>query len=288
MKSKYLNLVISLLGSSLGVSIALAEEETDVSELNAKFQRLYATKQFNQAAPIAEKILQITEETRGPEDRKTAVAANNLAEVYRYMGQYAKAEPLYERALKVFEKDSALSKRTDRKAWPRALYDRMGQYAKAEPLELRALRIYENALGPDHPDTARANINLAQLYCDKGEFAKAEPLAIRAFKVDEKKLGAEHLDTAKDLIVLANLYRDTAQYTKAEPLYQRALKIREKSLGPNHTTVATTLDELAALYWEKGQSAKAEPLSQRAAGIRARIKEERPPTATKSPATQTN
>ena len=107
-------------------------------------------------------------------------------------------------------------------------------------------------------------------------------------KVDEKKLGAEHLDTAKDLIVLANLYRDTAQYTKAEPLYQRALKIREKSLGPNHTTVATTLDELAALYWEKGQSAKAEPLSQRAAGIRARIKEERPPTATKSPATQTN
>ena len=105
MKSKYLNLVISLLGSSLGVSIALAEEETDVSELNAKFQRLYATKQFNQAAPIAEKILQITEETRGPEDRKTALAANNLAEVYRYMGQYAKAEPLYERALKVFEKE---------------------------------------------------------------------------------------------------------------------------------------------------------------------------------------
>jgi len=105
MKSKYLNLMIWLLGSSLAVSIALAQEKTDISELNAKFQRLYATKQFNQAAPIAEKILQITEETRGPEDRKTAVAANNLAEVYRYMGQYAKAEPLYERALKVFEKE---------------------------------------------------------------------------------------------------------------------------------------------------------------------------------------
>ena len=105
MKSKYLNLMIWLLGSSLAVSIALAQEKTDISELNAKFQRLYATKQFNQAAPIAEKILQITEETRGPEDRKTAVAANNLADVYRYMGQYAKAEPLYERALKVFEKE---------------------------------------------------------------------------------------------------------------------------------------------------------------------------------------
>ena len=142
MKSKYLNLVISLLGSSLGVSIALAEEETDVSELNAKFQRLYATKQFNQAAPIAEKILQITEETRGPEDRKTAVAANNLAEVYRYMGQYAKAEPLYERALKVFEKELGPEQTHGPESLAASssmhelaiLYMYQRDYAKAEPL----------------------------------------------------------------------------------------------------------------------------------------------------------
>jgi tetratricopeptide (TPR) repeat protein len=111
---------------------------------------------------------------------------------------------------------------------------------------------------------------------------------VRAVKVDEKKLGAGHLDTAKDVLVLANLYRETGQYAKAEPLYQRVLKIREKTLGPNNSSVATTLDELAAFYWEKGQPAKAEPLSQRAAGIRARNKEEHPPAASKSPATQTN
>jgi tetratricopeptide (TPR) repeat protein len=136
MKSNYLNLVIWLLGGSLAVSITLGEEQADVSELNAKFQRLYATKQFNQAAPIAEKILQITEETRGPEDRKTAVAANNLAEVYRYMGQYAKAEPLYERALKVFEKE----------------------------------------LGPEHPDVASVLNNIALLDSEMGAYDKAETL----------------------------------------------------------------------------------------------------------------
>src|ERR1700756_2348186 len=91
MKSNCLNPVIWLLAGSLAVSIALADEQTNLSELNAKFQRLYATKQFNQAASIAEKILQITEETRGPDDRKTAVAANNLAEVYRYMGPIRKS-----------------------------------------------------------------------------------------------------------------------------------------------------------------------------------------------------
>jgi tetratricopeptide (TPR) repeat protein len=146
MKSNYLNLVIWLLGSSLAVSIAVAEEETDVSELNAKFQRLYATKQFNRAAPIAEKILQINEKTRGPEDRKTAVAANNLAEVYRYMGEYAKAEPLYERALKVFEKE----------------------------------------LGPEHPDLASVLSNIALLDSETGAYDKAETLYQRALKSERR------------------------------------------------------------------------------------------------------
>ena len=31
----------------------------------------------------------------------------------------------------------------------------MGDYAKAEPLYQRALKISEKALGPEHPDTAR-------------------------------------------------------------------------------------------------------------------------------------
>ena len=37
----------------------------------------------------------------------------------------------------------------------------MGDYAKAEPLYQRALKIDEKALGPDHPDTATALNNLA-------------------------------------------------------------------------------------------------------------------------------
>ena len=40
----------------------------------------------------------------------------------------------------------------------------MGDYAKAEPLYQRALKIREKALGPDHPDTATALNNLAGLY----------------------------------------------------------------------------------------------------------------------------
>src|SRR5436309_7442610 len=91
-------LVGALLCCVLGLSIVLAEEESDMPSLVARFTKFYQTKQFSKAAPIAEKILQIKEQTLGPDNRGTAVAANNLAEVYRYMGQYAKAEPLYQRS----------------------------------------------------------------------------------------------------------------------------------------------------------------------------------------------
>ena len=44
------------------------------------------------------------------------------------------------------------------------LYRAQGQYAKAEPLYQRALGIREKALGPEHPDVARSLNNLAVLY----------------------------------------------------------------------------------------------------------------------------
>ena len=59
----------------------------------------------------------------------------------------------------------------------------MGDYAKAEPLYQRALKIREKALGPEHPETAASLNNLAQLYREMGDYAKAEPLYQRALKI---------------------------------------------------------------------------------------------------------
>jgi CHAT domain-containing protein/Tfp pilus assembly protein PilF len=157
----------------------------------------------------------------------------------------------------------------------------MADYAKAEPLMQRALKIREKALGSDHSDTALAFNNLAGLYYSMGDYAQAEPLFQRALKIDEKALGPDHPTTATILNNLADLYRCVADYAKAERLLQRALKIREKALGPDHPAIATTLDTLAKLYSSMGDYAKAEPLLQRALNIRDRaLGSDHPATAT--------
>ena len=50
-----------------------------------------------------------------------------------------------------------------------------------------ALAIREDALGPEHPDTATALNNLANLFRDQGDYAEARPLFER---------GPWHPDTA--------------------------------------------------------------------------------------------
>jgi hypothetical protein len=52
----------------------------------------------------------------------------------------------------------------------------MGEYPKAEPLDQQALRIRQKVLGPEHPDTATSLNNLAALYHEMASTPKLNRL----------------------------------------------------------------------------------------------------------------
>jgi tetratricopeptide (TPR) repeat protein len=189
------------------------------------------------------------------------------------MGEYAKAEPLLQEALRIRQKvlgsehpDTVQSLNN-----LAALYREMGEYAKAEPLHQEALRIPQKVLGSENPYTVRSLNNLAALYREMGEYAKAEPLYQKALRIRQKVLGSEHPDTVSSLNGLAVLYFDMGEYAKAEPLLQEALRIRQKVLGSEHPDTANSLNNLGALYEETGDYVKAEPLLQEALRIRQKV-----------------
>ena len=178
---------------------------------------------------------------------------NNLANLYSAKGDYAKAEPLYQRALAIWEKalgpDTPTSLISQQ---PRHLYSDKGDYAKAEPLYRRALAIREKALGPEHPDVATSLNNLADLYNDKGDYAKAEPLYQRALAIREKALGPEHPNSAESLNLLARLYEAKGDLTLAVTFQSRANEVSERNIALNLVTgserqklayLATLLDQ---------------------------------------------
>jgi CHAT domain-containing protein len=211
----------------------------------------------------------IFEKALGPMHPEVAINLNRLAMLYQSQGAYAKAEPLYGRALDLREKalgpmNPAVAESLHNLA---RLYHDQGAYPEAEPLLVRALDIDEKALGPVHPDVASDLYSLSLLYQAQGAYPKAEPLLVRALDIEEKALGPMHPDVARDLNNLASLYQVQGAYAKAEPLYIRALDIFEKAYGPMHRDVATSLNNLALLYSDQGAYAKAEPLYIRALDI---------------------
>ncbi len=108
-------------------------------------------------------------------------------------------------------------------------YHAQGRYAQAEPLYQRALTIWEKALGPEHPHVATSLNNLAGLYEAQGRYAQAEPLYKRSLAILERALGPEHPHVARTLENYAALLRQTARADEAERMEARAKTIRAKS-----------------------------------------------------------
>jgi tetratricopeptide (TPR) repeat protein len=185
-------------------------------------------------------------------------------------GEFAKAEPLYQRALGIYEKNlgpdhpitgSTLSSLA-------YLYLNMGEYKKAEPIAERASSVCDKGFGPENPKTAAALSIQSEVYRELGKREKAILICDRALKIREKILGPDHPDTAESVNNRALLYYLAGDFEHAEPFFKRALQISEKSLPPDHIFVTGSLNNLAFLYWTRGEYAKSEPLYVRVLAIR--------------------
>jgi tetratricopeptide (TPR) repeat protein len=116
---------------------------------------------------VYQEALRVRQKVLGPQNRDTARSLNNLAALYKEMGEYAKAESLY----------SATRIRILR------------------CVRTTLLRVDVKLLGPEHRSMAGILNNLAELYKDLGEYAKAEPLYQEALRIRQRVLGPVHPST---------------------------------------------------------------------------------------------
>jgi tetratricopeptide (TPR) repeat protein len=142
------------------------------------------------------------------------------------------------------------------------------EYAEAEPLLERALKIREKELGENHPSTSTSLINLAMLYYAEQKPAEAEPLLERALEIREKSLGKGNPSLAATLQELAAVYQSRGKYGEAESCLRRAIDIQEKALGVDHPAIARSLEELGRFFSTSGFFQESEPFYRRSLEIR--------------------
>src|SRR5271154_6530662 len=85
-------------------SSASSAKEDNIEVLNQQIVKLVEEGKYQEAIPLAEKVVELARRVRGPEDPDTASSINNLALLYSQIGEYAKAEPLYKEALRIYQK----------------------------------------------------------------------------------------------------------------------------------------------------------------------------------------
>ena len=70
----------------------------------------------------------------------------------------------------------------------------------------------ETTQGPDHPNTLKSAVNLAELYRCQGKYDLAEPLMKKFLAKSETEKGPDHSDTLKSAVNLAELYGCQEKY----------------------------------------------------------------------------
>jgi tetratricopeptide (TPR) repeat protein len=197
---------------------------------------------------------------------KIACLQNNLALVLLFLGDYAEARSLLERAVCWYEKNFDPDHPTIALCYSNlalALQD-LGDYTAAQALLEKAVSSDEKNFGPDHPTTALRYSNLATVFQALGNYTEARDLLEKALESAEKNFGPSHPTTAKRYSNLALVLQDLGDYTAAQALLEKAVSSDEKNFGSDHPTTAVRYSNLATVLEALGNYTGAKTLLEKA------------------------
>ncbi len=238
----------------------LSANDQVIAERLASYAALFVdTGRLSAAEPMLLRSVAIFEKT-APQSPNFYNSLNNLAGLYTYLGQYDKAESLYQQNLKLSQ--TAYGENSSQTALTLSalgnLYSRKRDYPQAQQFFQRSLDIRERVLGPDHPDVAESLNALGNNYREQAQYAPIEPLLQRSLKIRLKTYGENHVIVASAINDLALYYNDAEKFELAESMFERSRKIYESIFGSNYHRLAdTTWRNLALVHEAQNQSVRA-------------------------------
>jgi tetratricopeptide (TPR) repeat protein len=216
----------------------------------------------------AEAILQqVSEDARrlGESHPTLAFTLVNLANLYRAEGKSARSEPLFRRAMAIYEASLGPDSLKVAEARLNIGIDSIAsrKFAIAEGEIERALGIFRRIDGPDNLAAALAEYRLAVAYAGEGKYDEAESVLQHALAILEKTWPDGHFVVADCLHEMAEVERLRRRYANAELLYQRAIAVYEKCGLAGSSGLAVALQQYARLL-RTGRTDEAKALEKRA------------------------
>jgi len=195
-------------------------EAVEASNLSLALGKLFQRGRFDEALPLAKRVLEIREKLLAADDPQIDEALNNLAEIHFARKDYAAAKKVYERLL--------MSK--------------------------------EKKLGPDEVSLSPILDRLAFLSYTENDFHRTEELYKRALSLREKSHGPNSADVGLSLFNLAEYYRLQLDYDNAAPHFDRALRIYGQLFGGDSSQFEKVSRAYGCLLYESRKTEKFQEL----------------------------
>ena len=209
---------------------------------------------FKEAETVYIRLISLCEETFGHSEQ-TAIAYNNIGNVYCNLGKYDEALKYHTQALEIQEKVLGEEHSDTTCSYNNIglVYNDLGKYDEALTYHTKALKIREKVLGEEHTDTASSYNNIGNVYCNLGNYDEALKYHTKALEIYKKVLSEECPDTAMSYNNIGCDYYNLSNYDKALVCYTNALKTRKKVLGEKHTDTASSYNNIGSVYYNLGK-----------------------------------
>lgn len=170
-----------------------SDELAEADRLSPEVVRLFGQGRYDEAAPLAERVLEIRSKALGDSHMGVAEAEYNLGMIRAMQGRLEEAEGLLRKAQAVYEAQSTppelqRARVTSGLALVRA---KLGHNDEALKLSESALAAAEKALGPQNVELAGYHRQLADIHRLKRDYGKAEDSYLRAIQLWARTAGPD-------------------------------------------------------------------------------------------------
>jgi tetratricopeptide (TPR) repeat protein len=214
---------------------AFAVNDAERVAVYREFRTQFDAKQYAAAQPLAERLVQLTEEQYGAEELPLTNPLTNLATIHYKLGNYPAAIENYQRTLRILQAKSTLADKAQIRPLHGLGISFMGanDYESAVVALKRAADLSRNTDGLYNIGQVEFIDALIEAYAATGRWNEAEKESQYAMRVEEAAYGRNSVKLLDRYDKLARWYESERRYTTERSVYERALAVLAKSAAPN-------------------------------------------------------
>ena len=231
------------------LSVAAVSDSERV-QVYHEFRTVFDARQYEDALPLAEKLVSMTEEQYGGTDRAVVIPLSNLGTTQYRLRDFKTAEETYLRAVKIIEDSGGGADRALLRPLHGlgATYFATGQYEDASLILKRALDLSRNLDGLFNLEQMSILDPLIDSLVAQDRHEEAERAYDYSIRVAETAYGKTDLRVLRPLNRSAHWQERMGRYTTARILYARALQIAEQTESGVSVHTIEPLEGIARTY----------------------------------------